>query len=293
MKKGQILLFVISMILIVGMFSACEPEPVDIESPSISLVAADGYISKDTILQKGQEFKVKVIATAGTNDIKLLAINENDVKISLDRIISGVNANPALVLGADAQGFEKEIGIMAQEEGLSKYTIYVEDVDGYTNGVSFTVTEVFNSLDNEVGDLKVYNFSGPNFGSLDLQVPEVVSSSDPNGDIQDLGIDTNLPVATNWLKKIKAKNGAELFEPAEGLIYDDVNSKESLKAAVEAGTMKLVSDVLTVGSLYLVKTPSLEGTTSDYFLLRVDDIVVTSDNNQDYYLFTLKQALNM
>ena len=275
------------------LFIACEPEPVEIEDPAIELAPETGFIYKDTVLQRGQIFQVKVTATPGTNDLKLLQINENDTKIPLDRIISGVNANPALTLNADAQGFTKVIELQAQADGLSKYTFFVEDEGGYTNGVSFTVTDVFFGLDTVASDLKVFNFSGTNFGSIDLHIPKVVSSSDPTGDIQDEGINLALPSATNWLQQIRPKNGAELFQPAEGLTYEEINTKEKLKAAVEAGTKVIRSKTLNVGDIYLAKTPSLEGATMDYFLLKVDNIVITPNNNDDFYLFSLKQALNM
>ena len=291
--KNNYFLYLMLFILSGSLFMACEPDPVNVEDPQISLSTEAGYIYKDTTLQRGEIFKVKVTAAAGTNNLKLMQINENDVKMALDRIISGLNSNPALTLNADAQGFTKEIEIQAQADGLSKYTFYVEDEGGYTNGASFVVTDVYSGLDTVASGLKVYNFSGPLDGSIDLQVPKVVPSSDPKGDIQDEGINLNLPAATNWLQQIRPKNGAKLYKPAEGLAYDAIDSKEKLKAAVEAGTEVIRSQALKIGDIYLAKTASLQGTTMDYFLLRVDNIVIEADNNNDYYLFTLKQALNM
>jgi len=293
MKNTKIFLYAFGLFLVTGLFMACEPDPVNIENPFINLVQESGFIYKDTTLEKGQVFKVKVNATPGTYNLKLIGINENDAPIALDRIISGLDANPSLTLGADATGFQKEIEIQAQTEGISKYTFYVEDEQGYTNATDVAVTDVYTSLDNEQGGLKVYNFSGTNFGSLDLHVPAVVSSSAPEGDLQDAGININLPAVSNWIQKVSPKNGCELYVKAEGLVYEDIDTKEKLKVAVEAGTKVIISAVLKIGDVYLAKTPSLLGDTFDYFLLRVDNIVITADNNQDYYEFTLKQALNM
>jgi hypothetical protein len=266
---------------------------VEVDPPTITLSQEDGYVFQDTSLEKGSIFKIKVTATPGTYDLYTLGINLNNEKLSLDSIEAGINGNPSLLLGDDVTGFTKEIEIRTQNEANSKYTVVIEDTEGYTDGVDFFITEVFTSFDTIASDLKVYNFSGPLNGSIDLQVPEVVSSSDPDGDIQDVGIDINLPLETNWLQRIRPKNDCQLFQPAEGLTFDAVTSKEELKAAVEAGTERIESNTLSEGDIYLAKTPSLEGNTSDYFLLRVDEIFVEKTNNQDYYVFTLKSALNL
>jgi hypothetical protein len=292
-KNSKSFKFTLLLLLAIGLFTACEPDPVDIENPSISLSSEPGYIYQDTTMQKGEVFKVKVTAMPGTYDLKLLAINENDTKLALDRIVSGLNANPSLTLDTDAQGFTKEIEIMAQTDGNSKYTIYVEDNEGYTEGVEFLVSDVYTGIDGEFDSLVVYNIDGPLNGSIDLHAPAIVPKADPTGDIQDEGINLNLPLESNWLQQIRPKNGAELFRPAEGLTFEGVTSKEALKAAVEAGTQVLRSTALEPGDVYLAKTASLQGTTFDYFILLVNEVVVVKDSNLDYYVFSLKQALNM
>lgn len=299
-KLSKLLSYSLAAILTVGLFTACEPDPADIENPSISLSQADGYIYQDTILGKGEIFTVKLTATPGTNDLNLLTINENDTKLSLDRIISGINSNPALSLGADATGFTKDIEIMAQESGSSKYSFHIEDTEGNQESVEFIVTDVLTGLDSIAGDLKVYNIDGPLNGSIDLSIPAVVprytpgtNIFNPDVDIQDLGINLNLPLESNWIQKIRSMNVCELYKPAEGLVYEAIIWKEDLKTAVEAGELISQSDKLEQGDIYLAKSPSTVGETMDYFMIRVDEIYVEKTNNEDYYIFTVKQALNM
>jgi hypothetical protein len=291
MNLHKYLIFAWFSILLLATFSACEPEVVEDIGPSVSLSSDPGFIYKDTSLVKSDTFKLRVLATPGSNDLKLLQVNENDSKIVLDRLISGIDENPQQVIDADVDGFTWDIEIQAQAEGTAKYTVFVEDESGLTNGVIFYVNDVYTPLDGEAGGLKVYNFARQNNVSLDLHKPKVVSSNDPGGDLQDLGIDPDLPETSNWIQKIRPKNGAKLFLPAEDIDFDAINSKEALLAAFDGSTQLLVSEVLETGNVYLASTPSEEGITTDYFVLRVDNIVITPDNNEDFYEFSLKQAL--
>ncbi len=291
--KRTFVFYFLSLFFIAGLFTACEPEPVDIISPEISLVKDAGFVYGDTTLNVGQTFKLKFLVTVGTNDIKLFGIKENDVILPLDRIIDGMNANPALALGTGITSFTREITLTAQLSGASEYTIYVEDIEGYTNAVKFKITEVVNDFEGTHANLQVFNFSGPNFGTLDLHAAVAVVQNNTAGDIRDGGIDINLPVPQNWKQIIFPVNGARLYKSTAVVDFNTINTKAKLKAAIEASSNITASQKLQKGDIYFATTPSLTGSTTDYFMLKVDDIIITSDDNTDYYMFSLKQALNM
>jgi len=298
--KRSFYYYFLSLFIIGGFFTACEPEPVEVISPEITLVKEAGFVYGDTILDVGQAFKVKVIVTKGTNDIKLIGIKENDVLLTIKsdnnpegRILEGMNANVELTLGDAAGGFTKEITLKAQLAGPSEYTIYLEDIEGYTNAVKLKITEVVNDFEGVYDNLQVYNFSGPNFGTLDLHAAAAVGQNDTSGDIRDGGIDIGLPVAQNWKQIIFPVNGARLYKSSTAVDFNTINTKAKLKAAIESASNITASQKLQKGDIYFATTPSLTGSTTDYFMLKVDDIILTEDDNKDFYLFSLKKALKM
>lgn len=293
MKKGiHILTYSLATLLTVVLFSHCEPEPFTPDYPSVSLSTETGYIYQDTILERGEEFRILITAAPGTYDLNLLAINENDsTKLSQDRIISGIDINPTELNENDAMGFTREITLLTQMEGDVKYTIYVEDSEGYTEGVEFRITDIYFGLDTVASELQVYNFTGnPSESAIDLYNARIVDAQDPEADIQDLGINTSLPDETNWYQQIRPKNDCILLKPKDTLDYEQINTKEALIAAAELASVVPLSSKLSAGDMYFAKTPSIEGDTMDYFLLRVNEISIVPFNDEDYYIFSLKQA---
>ncbi|HAQ39133.1 MAG TPA: hypothetical protein PLU49_03390 [Saprospiraceae bacterium] len=291
--KRSFYYYFLSLFIIAGLFTACEPEPVEVISPEITLVKEAGFVYGDSILEVGQAFKVKVNVTKGTNDIKLIGIKENNVQLPLDRILEGMSANPALVFGTEIAGFTKEINLYAQQNGESEYTFYVEDIEGYTNAVKVKITEVVNDFEGVYDNLQVYNFSGPNFGTLDLHAAAAVGQNDTSGDIRDGGIDIGLPVPQNWKQIIFPVNGARLYKSSTAVDFNTINTKAKLKAAIESASNITASQKLQKGDIYFATTPSLTGSTTDFFMLKVDDIVLTEEDNKDFYLFSMKKALKM
>ena len=284
-------------ILIMGFFLliviyACEPVPVDIEGPEISFTAEDGYLYKDTLWEKGKSFKVKINVTAGANDLDIFQVNENDTLLPVERIISGLNINPDTLSEADKQAFTKELEIEIHEEGYGEYTFFIQDAAGFTNGVYFAVNDLFEPLDGTFEGIRLENFE-KNKEGLDLHTLELLPATDPSADITDIGINDDLPDNQNWWQKINGINDAQIFLPEEDVSFDEIDTKEQMLVVAENATELALSPILHVGDLVLVKTASLTGETSDYFLIMVETIVVTPNNNEDYYEFSLKQALNM
>jgi len=290
MKLTNLFYGLVLSVLFAVSFSSCGDDvtlPVDNDPPVVTLLdSGTDVISSDATIDADATVSVDLKATIGTGELKLLTILENGSNLELERITGGVNSNPTLFAAGsdDAKGFEKKISFKAQSEGISDYMFLVEDVNGLKDSVVITLTVVQKTALNFFKDsIVVYNFSGKNYGSIDLQTGTAVSSKDENGDVQDVGITSN----GDWLKKIKPKNGAEMVIPSADFDFDAIEDLESLQAAYSAGTVSSEADV-TVGSSFLFKTASESAGNFDYFVLKTLDMQETSSDNYDYYIFTLK-----
>ncbi|MEL6734026.1 MAG: hypothetical protein AAFP83_23010, partial [Bacteroidota bacterium] len=106
-------------------------------------------------------------------------------------------------------------------------------------------------------------------------------------DLADTGIDTNLPLADNWKQQFEAANGAVLKSVASTVSFDEINFKEDIVTLYDDDTRAFnvtgTTDRVEIGDLFLVKTSS-----GSIFFLNTSDIVITSDNNDDRYVFTVK-----
>ena len=291
MKRTNYLLGIVFSVLIAISFTSCTEDPitpVDNDPPLVSLVSGVDYISTNAQVDPNANVTVKVKASVGTGDLKLLTIYENGDKLDLERINGGINANPALLVGDDALGFEKEIIFTSQADGVSEYIFEVEDVNGLTDeiSISFTLTPPDTDLNYFVDNILVYNADGPTdyFGSLDLQTGTAVGSSSADGDIQDLGL---ISGTTDWQKKIQPENGAIMLIPANDFNFENTTTLESLLSGFEAGTETTEADVIK-GNVYLIKTASSTAGEFDYFALKTKDLVETTIDNKDHYVFTLK-----
>ncbi|MGE5355997.1 MAG: hypothetical protein ACM3PT_07130 [Deltaproteobacteria bacterium] len=284
MKKINFLYVVVFAFILTSTFYSCTKDEVP---PTVSLLSGSGFQTSDASLPFESDFKVQVKGVKGDVNMKTLTIYENGTKLPLERIVDGLNANPALLTGADAESFTKAITLKAQKSGISDYLFVVEDENALKDTVDIRITG-FTPFNINVTDLKLWNFHGPNFGSIDLQKGVALSSDDTNGDAQDVGI-VNVLTDQTWKKKIKTKNGTLMATPAANLNFDDVTDLDKLIAAFNAGTQVQEAGV-TVNSVFLFKTPkSITGKTSDdYFIMKTKELKETTGDNLDYYIFHLK-----
>lgn len=294
MKRTNYLLGFVFSVLIAISFTSCTEDPiipVDNDPPLVSLLSGVDYISDNAQVDPNSNVRVKVKASVGTGDLKLLTIYENGDKLDLERIKDGINANPALLVGDDALGFEKEIVFASQADGESEYIFEVEDVNGLTDEISitFTLNPPDTDLNFSADSIVVGNFQGPSKGSIDLQTGTPVSSSSTDGDVQDIGWAEG---STDWAKRIKPKNGTEMVLPAAGLVYDNVNTLESLLEAYNGGAVAGESGDVGVGSIFLFKSPSSTSGQFDYFIMNTLVVQESPGDNNDYYVFTLKGYKN-
>lgn len=305
------------------LFTACEEDPIitgdgggdESEAPTITLLEADGFISKDSEIEVGEAFSVRVEFIAGTADLSSLTILEDGARVDASRIsIVGVEIanNPQII--TNARGGEFDITIAADpsvmDERFYSYAFTVEDSEKLIGETFLNVTTILpvdptTPLDQVLLGV-LLNQAGPEgTGGLDLDTGMGVGSNAEEAEIQDEGIDFDKTAANNWRQQISGVNGSimrtvDLESVAEGLTFDKVDNKEQVLAAFDmgatlAGTDSLanpsddtndedVSEPVQLGDLFAVYSP----TNDRYYLLECTAINVISDSNGDSYEFNIK-----
>jgi len=245
-----------------------------IESPANSLVSVD------------------VAATMGTYDIASISVLEDGVLITdLSRIrFDNVDfdSNPLPIFSPQSAGFTESV-IIRTIAGNHNYVIRITDTEDNSVEDSFMITETMTStaLQETFQFVLVSNASGAGLGGLDLDNGVAVSSSSVDAELRDIGIDLGLPNASNWIQKVEAVNGSalrivNLSNLPDGFSYDGVTSKEEITDAYNSGADTNPSPVLQVGDLLAVAS------TTNIYLIEVEEVVVTTTDNNDYYTFNIK-----
>lgn len=192
--------------------------------------------------------------------------------------------------GAYNQAFE--IRPVSPVDGETRvYTIEVADNQGTTSTATVSVTFATPQVDVITGVL--LNAAGPQgTGGLDLDNGVGTGSNDPAAEIKDQGIDLGAPSnAENWIQRIAGANDATLVSlndgnAPDGFNFDNVVAYDEVTAAYNAGASVTQSDVVAVGDIYGVLRAG------KYYLIRVDVITVTENDNDDSYEMSIIKESN-
>jgi len=239
---------------------------------------------------------VMIDVQKGSSPLNNISVYEDGVLISdLDRlkfkdIFTDFTGNPMPFTGDDKDGFMDNIYIRANTvDGSYMYTVEVTDESGAIASIDLTFISGQTALDNEFMAILVSNADGQNDGGLDLDAGISVPADSVAAEIRDLGIDLSQQTDKNWIQKIEAVNNATLrsFDPTmiENFDFDNVNSKEAIIGIYDNSTELSQSDVVNVDDIFAVKRGD------DHFLLKVTKVEVTAADNNDFYEFSVKQAL--
>lgn len=268
--------------------------PIDPLEPFLQFLDESNAIITDMEVTAGAVFRVKLDVQKGDNPLESLTIREDGTLVPTARLEfnSGFTTvqNPYLVTGTDVDGFEIIIDIEAHSDGVRTYSFIAEDQAGETDEISIDITIGASGepIDDTFTMILLNNADGPSEGGLDLDVPEAVSSSSDNAEIRDMGIDLNQPIASNWIQRIEPVNGAVLaVVTSAGYNFADIETKGQVVALFDEGEEVDMSSVVATGDAFVVRKDN------DYFLLEVTEIILTSDDNNDYYQFDIKQALDV
>lgn len=202
-------------------------------------------------------------------------------------------SNPALLVSPFDEGFKFEVGLRtADAYGVNTFDITLTDSEGLTSTTTIVITtvELVPTTDITVDFIGgvIFNADGPNLGAFDLDNLEAVSSSSDLAELQDDGINTDLPATSNWRRTISPENGAVIkvvdrSALGENYSFATVTTKEQIQAAWDTGTTVVGStDVITTDTELVV---DVNGT---YYLILFTDVVATDNNNEDFYVMDIK-----
>jgi len=315
MQKLLLSLAGLAMAFAVILFTGCDPEgddPGDKLGPDVSFVSEAGFLNGNADVEAGETFKIKVSALTGDAKLKSVTIYEDDVKLATNFFVINSGAitsnNPFLIVGADKDGatYEFEISTVNTVGAVHTYEVEVEDDGGLKDAVSLTITSVAPATTPIEMSLTgvLLNQAGPaGQGGLDLDTGVGTGSNAANAEIRDVGIDCGLPDASNWRKQIGTINGAEMRrvrpEMVENFSFANATNKEIIAAAFSTGSsildtnqaidcqgnMVTVTDMtlpLVVGDMFAISA------NSKIYLIRVDEVNNTTNNNDDNYKFSIK-----
>ncbi|MEO6189942.1 MAG: hypothetical protein ABIO44_05795 [Saprospiraceae bacterium] len=274
---------------ILNFMVSCNSDSDDNNPPTSQVIMKAGYsIDKDN-LKIGSSVKISIKAVKGSKQLNTITVKTDGVNLPAGSfIVNGVasSANPALLFGGDRDSllFNFEFSRVDVPQTISYYFIIIDENNDTT---SQNVSINYYGTPSEVAGtgLVVYNYSGPNFGGLDLFAAKVVSGNAPEATIRDFGVVD--PVADKtWVMRFSPLNNSEIMNPSSNYTYGGLIYKENIQRAFELGSRepgKIVSKVLAKGDFFLVKN----GTS--YFAISIDKVVATANDNNDYFEVSIKK----
>jgi hypothetical protein len=317
--KKLLFFFAISTLVFGFLGTGCEPEddtPVVDLAPSADFIDTDptgvligNYPTTDFAVEDTDALVyVAIQAVAGTADIQSITVSEDGSPVDAstrltfrDLVANSVITanNPLLITGDNVEGFTIEIGIDPHDDIATKtYGFDITDSNGKTATLTISITTIDPGTPVEMTlEGVLFNQGGPaGFGGLDLDDGSSTGTGamDTGAEIRDWGIDTDLPVAENWLRQIGPINGTTLriLNPdklPEGFTFAGVETKEEISDLFDVAGEDLPndsgekSDAVEVGQFFAVN----KGDTT-YYLLEIKEVNITAGDNTDNYVIDIK-----
>jgi len=285
-KQIPFLLALFSLLFVV----ACgdDDDPIDVIDPNISLIDTNNV--NVSIVSPGDTLRVTIEALAGTNDINSLTIFENGVRLPnfAERLFFNGDPAPSNAVLLDSNSREEfTLNVMILAADMAgAYEIEFEVADDEQNAATVEFSYFVSDITTLEGVL--LNQGGPaGTGGLDLDTGEGTGSGDPDAEIRDQGIDEiNFPPAENWLQRIAPimGNNVELAALSSEFDFDAVATQAQVVESFDEAATVSESDVVEVGDVFAVRRDG------NHYLLLVTDITVTPNDNEDNYVFSIKQG---
>lgn len=267
--------------------------------PTSQFVEEAPFFWEDKFCPLGATFNVKILAAKGSANLDNFAVFENNELLTdLSRIkINGIDLlnNPTNIDANNAENLDFEVSITTLEDffGTFTYEFVITDESGEQTSQLINVT-VGTGVTELTGKLLFNQGGGAGTGGLNLFTGEGIGSKADSAYIKDEGIDTDLVATDNWLQQISGVNGSTIRiideTQVEGFSFDNILLKEELFNLFDTGISlsgtnkdnEPVTDKITGGELFIIENGV------DYFAIRMDRVVVTPDNNADFYELTIK-----
>ena len=238
-----------------------------------------------------------ITSTIGSADLTTIAVYEDEDLINPSRLAFNsvdFDTNPYSLVGDDLTGFDMaDVLVRFTEAGTFNLRFEVTDANGETASTEVSVV-AGTPITNQYEASLLSNADGPAgptepnpvLGGLDLDTGANVSVNSADADIIDLGL--NLTTG-EWRQQIQGNNGTTLraanSSSPELFNYENINSREAIIAAFDAGVDANPSEVVTVGNVFMANRGD------DYFIMTVTNVDVTPNDNRDSYLFDIKTSI--
>lgn len=321
LQKFSFVAIALTLLIATGCGEDEDPIFVDDLPPSIALNSGAGLITSNAELLPGETFSVSLSLATGDNPLQSFTflvdgVAPNNTEIAnyySEFAINGsteVANNPITLFGAAKDGSTIDITITPYQQmpgEIRTYTFEVEDEvkEIATISIDITVLDDPNTpLDATLTGV-LFNQAGPaGTGGLDLDTGDGTGSSATESELRDLGLDCTVPApGFNWRRQIGTINGAVMrkvdVDEVENFTFANVDNKEQIEAAHDTGielsdgtsvscatgTQTAVTDVtdeLVVGDMFTVTRGDRT------YLIRIDEINETNDNNADNYVISIK-----
>ncbi len=124
---------------------SCGEDDINNNAPKVNLGSGFGLTSSDASVGVADTFTVNITGLKGNTDMRTLTIEEESVRVGLERLIfsAGGGGNPLLLSQGSASSFDITVGIIAHNEiGTKKYNFVVTDEAGLRSSVSLNITTI-------------------------------------------------------------------------------------------------------------------------------------------------------
>lgn len=267
--------------------TACNEDDTVVVDPTMT-ATYENFTDGD-IIQIGDTLEFTLEALAGTEDLATLVFFEDGSRLDNweDRLFineEGANTNALALSGNAVDGFTWDIDLIVDSvPGEHEVVVEIEDTEGNSASIMFTYSS--SNIDTLMGVL--FNQGGPSgTGGLDLDqgIGTGTRPNDTIAEIQDLGINDNLPVPQNWLQKIAPFDDAAMASLSSEFDFASVATEDEITTAFTTGTLITESDVIEEGDMFVVRD------NQKYYLIMIREVNITPDNNDDNYVIDIKKT---
>ncbi len=263
--------------------SACgEDDPIK-PKPTLTLNSAAGYTAVDVKSENGTKLKFGIVATAPS----LLKLKQFTVKIATN---GGVAAGlKDTVLNASSLNYEWNFTVngAVNDKITLSFTVALENGETDSKSVTITVIAPVENLSESAGQ-EVNNMIGPNLGAYNLVsgIQMRADSSEARKDIKDMTTTSTANTYT-FAQSWTSGNGSK-FIKVSAADYTNTSTNQQLIDLWNAKASSAANTVTNIAKGDVILVKSGQNVTFPYFLVNVTDVVLTTGNNNDKYVFSYK-----
>ncbi|MBU6325241.1 MAG: hypothetical protein KJS92_07110 [Bacteroidetes bacterium] len=263
--------------------SACgEDDPIK-PKPTLTLNSAAGYTSADVKSENGTKLKFGIVATAPSGE----KLKQFTVKIATNGGIAAPLKDTTL--NASSLNYDWTLTVNGSINDKITLTFIATLGNGETDSKAVTVTVIapVENLSESAGQ-EVNNMIGPNAGAYNLVagIQMRSDSSEARKDIKDMTT-TSTSNTYTFSQSWTSGNGSK-FVKVTAADYTAITTNQQLVDLWNAKSASAAATVTNIAKGDIILVKSGQNVVFPYFLVNVTDVVLTTGNNNDKYVFSYK-----